>query len=44
VSVLYTSGNACDPARQLNGSLFIGKPYDSGYIIEACYNLLADAE
>ncbi len=29
VSVLYTSGNACDPARQVAGSLFIGKPYES---------------
>jgi CheY-like chemotaxis protein len=44
VSVLYTSGNACDPTRQVSGSLFIGKPYDSGFVIEACHILLADAQ
>jgi len=44
VSVLYTSGNACDPSRQVAGSLFIGKPYASAIIIEACHNLLNDPE
>ena len=38
--VLYTSGNACEPERQVVGSLFIGKPYEAGFIIEACHNLL----
>ena len=38
--ILYTSGHGCDPARQVAGSLFIRKPYQPGFIIEACYNLM----
>ena len=38
--VLYTSGNACQPERQVVGSLFIAKPYEPGSIIEACHNLV----
>ena len=44
VSVLYTSGNACDPARQVAGSLFIGKPYEAGFVLEACHNLLEEPD
>jgi CheY-like chemotaxis protein len=40
--ILYTSGYACDLARQVAGSLFIRKPYQPGFIIEACYNLMPD--
>lgn len=42
--ILYTSGYACDLARQVAGSLFIRKPYEPGFIIEACYNLMAEGE
>ena len=38
--VVYTSGNVCEPERQVVGSVFIGKPYEAGFIIEACHNLL----
>ena len=44
VSVLYTSGDACDPARQVAGSLFIGKPYEAGFVLEACHNLLEEPD
>lgn len=44
VPILYTSDNACDPARQVGGSLFIGKPYEPGFVIEACHNLLDEPE
>jgi CheY-like chemotaxis protein len=44
VPVLYTSGDACDPARQVAGSLFIGKPYEAGFILEACHNLLEEPD
>ena len=40
--ILYTSAYGCDRARQVTGSLFIRKPYDPGFIIEACYNLMAE--
>ena len=40
--VLYTSGHGCDPARQVAGSVFIRKPYQPAFIIEACYNLMAE--
>lgn len=42
--ILYTSGHDCDPARQVTGSLFIRKPYAPGFIIEACYNLMAEPD
>ena len=42
--ILYTSGHGCDPARQVAGSLFIRKPYAPGFIIEACYNLMAEPD
>ena len=44
MAILYTSGNACDAARQVGGSLFIGKPYEPGLVIEACHNLLDEPE
>ena len=44
VPILYTSGNACDPTRQVAGSLFIGKPYEASFVIEACHDLLSNAE
>jgi CheY-like chemotaxis protein len=44
VPILYTSGNGCDPARQVDGSLFIGKPYEPDFIIEACHDLLESAQ
>jgi CheY-like chemotaxis protein len=44
VSIIYTSANTCDPARQVEGSLFIGKPYEPGFVIEACHNMWADAQ
>ena len=40
--IVYTSGHGCDPTRQVVGSVFIGKPYQPGFIIEACYNLMAE--
>jgi CheY-like chemotaxis protein len=40
--VLYTSGHGCDPTRQVVGSVFIRKPYQPAFIIEACYNLMAE--
>ena len=40
VAVLYTSGNACDPARQVGASLFVGKPYEPSFVIEVCHSLL----
>ena len=42
--IVYTSGHGCDPARQVAGSLFIRKPYAAGFIIEACYNLMAEPD
>ena len=42
VAVLYTSGNACDPARQVDASLFIGKPYEPTFVIEVCHSLLEE--
>lgn len=42
--ILYTSGYGCDRARQVAGSLFIRKPYEPGFVIEACYNLLEEPE
>ncbi len=42
--ILYTSGYACDLSRQVAGSLFIRKPYEPGFVIEACYNLMAEGE
>ena len=44
VAVLYTSGNACDPARQVGGSLFIGKPYEPTFVIEVCHSLLDEPD
>ncbi len=41
VPVIYTSGNAADPKRQVSGSLFFGKPYDPEAVIEACGSLVA---
>ena len=44
VAVLYTSGNACDPARQVGASLFIGKPYEPSFVIEVCHSLLKEPD
>jgi CheY-like chemotaxis protein len=40
VSVVYTSGNACDPTRQVPRSLFLSKPYEGTFAIETCHALL----
>jgi CheY-like chemotaxis protein len=43
VPVIYTSGNAANPQRQVSGSLFFGKPYDPAAVIEACGSLIGKA-
>jgi CheY-like chemotaxis protein len=44
VPVLYTSAHGCDPARQVAGSVFIGKPYEPFFIIETCNDLMASSQ
>jgi CheY-like chemotaxis protein len=44
VPILYTSAKSNNPARQVSGSLFVGKPYEPAFVIEVCHNLLDDAE
>ena len=34
--VIYTSGNTADRTRQVAGSHFFGKPYDTGAVVRAC--------
>ena len=34
--ILYTSGNSADRRRQMPGSSFFDKPYDSAAIVKAC--------
>ncbi|WP_281684141.1 response regulator [Thalassobaculum salexigens] len=36
VRVIYASGNAIDPTRNVSGSQFFGKPYDPEVIVDAC--------
>jgi hypothetical protein len=43
VPVIYASGNAADPKRQVAGSLFFGKRYDPEVVIEACGSLVGVA-
>jgi CheY-like chemotaxis protein len=37
--VIYTSGNACDVARQVPGSIFLDKPYRTSELLSACERL-----
>jgi CheY-like chemotaxis protein len=39
MSVLYTSGEAVDPARCVSDSMLIAKPYLHGDVLEACQRL-----
>ena len=34
--VIYTSGNAADRTRAVEGSQFFEKPYDTGSVVKAC--------
>jgi CheY-like chemotaxis protein len=38
--VLYVSANPVQPARQVAGSLFLGKPVDMAQLLEACDRLV----
>ena len=38
--IIYTSGNAPDRRRQVEGSLFVTKPYAPSDIVDACHRLL----
>lgn len=42
--VIYTSGNARDLSRSVDGSLFFRKPYDPADVSKACGRLLAARE
>ncbi len=37
--IIYTSGNATDRSRRVDGSLFFTKPYDPAKVVEACHTL-----
>jgi two-component system, response regulator PdtaR len=39
VAVIYTSGNAANRSRQVDGSLFFDKPYRVEAVIDACDKL-----
>ena len=39
-AVIYASGNGRDPSRQVTGSLFFSKPYDSNSVILASLTLV----
>ena len=39
VAVIYTSGHAIQPARNVAGSLFFDKPYRPEQVLEACQSL-----
>jgi CheY-like chemotaxis protein len=41
--IIYTSGNVRDHSREVRGSLFFYKPYDTANIIDACDRLTATA-
>jgi DNA-binding response OmpR family regulator len=40
--VVYTSGDAVDRSRQVEGSLFFEKPYDPDVVVQACTALMPD--
>src|SRR5438477_8784396 len=39
IPVIYTSGNAKDPARAVPKSVFFNKPYQSAEVLRACQQL-----
>lgn len=38
-AIIYCSGNACDPARQLTGSVFLSKPCRIDFLLEMSVKL-----
>jgi CheY-like chemotaxis protein len=41
IAVVYVSGNPANPARAVCDSLFLGKPYRSSHVLEACRTLVS---
>lgn len=39
VAVIYTSGHPIEPQRPVEGSVFLGKPYDPAAVMDACKTL-----